>query len=166
MKKLIAHRGNIIGKNTEWENHPDYIEEAIQNGYDVEIDVWNTDWSLLDKRRNFKTNKWFLGHDVPKYKVSLDWLINLDFIEAIWCHAKNIDALYKLQYNSINCFFHNRDAVTLTSEGWLWTYPGHKLTKYSICVMPEDILVPYEKEDLELCYGICSDKIGEYKCFA
>ena len=35
----IAHRGNIRGPNPERENSPDYIDEAIQSGYYVEVDV-------------------------------------------------------------------------------------------------------------------------------
>ena len=41
--KLISHRGNLEGPNPERENHPDYIYEAIQAGYDVEIDIWFVD---------------------------------------------------------------------------------------------------------------------------
>ena len=36
---LISHRGNIDGKNEVWENHPKYIIEALEAGYDFEIDV-------------------------------------------------------------------------------------------------------------------------------
>ena len=43
---LISHRGNINGKNTEKENHPSYIDEAIKGEYDVEIDVWYVDEKL------------------------------------------------------------------------------------------------------------------------
>ena len=37
--KLIAHRGNIHGENPSEENKPEYIDAAIDKGYDVEIDV-------------------------------------------------------------------------------------------------------------------------------
>ena len=50
---LISHRGNIDGKKPHLENQPDYIDEAIALGYDVEIDVWLIDGVL------------FLGHDAP-----------------------------------------------------------------------------------------------------
>ena len=49
--KLIAHRGNLHGPNPDKENSTDYINEAIESGYNVEIDVW------------FINNKWYLGHD-------------------------------------------------------------------------------------------------------
>ena len=32
---LIAHRGNISGPNPKRENTPEYIEEAIEKGFDV-----------------------------------------------------------------------------------------------------------------------------------
>ena len=40
--KLISHRGNLEGRKPELENNPEYIDEALSKGYDVEIDVW---WS-------------------------------------------------------------------------------------------------------------------------
>ena len=36
---LIAHRGNINGPDKAKENHPDYINKAIEAGYNVEIDI-------------------------------------------------------------------------------------------------------------------------------
>ena len=38
--KFISHRGNIDGPNPEWENDPSRIEDVLNKGYDVEIDVW------------------------------------------------------------------------------------------------------------------------------
>ena len=35
----IAHRGNFAGINRDRENSPDYIEEAIAAGYNVEVDA-------------------------------------------------------------------------------------------------------------------------------
>ena len=36
--RLIAHRGNINGRNKKRENEIEYILEALNLGYDVEID--------------------------------------------------------------------------------------------------------------------------------
>ena len=36
---LISHRGNINGRDEDRENHPEYIQEALDRGYDVEIDL-------------------------------------------------------------------------------------------------------------------------------
>ena len=35
--KLIAHRGNTNGIVLEYENKPDYVENAINMGFDVEL---------------------------------------------------------------------------------------------------------------------------------
>ena len=71
--KLIAHRGNVDGPNPDKENHPDYINEAIILGYNVEIDVW------------FINNKYYLGHNNPIYEIKYNFLFDSRF----WLHAKN-----------------------------------------------------------------------------
>jgi glycerophosphoryl diester phosphodiesterase len=40
---LISHRGNISGPQPKLENTVAYIEQAINQGFDVEIDVWFQD---------------------------------------------------------------------------------------------------------------------------
>ena len=141
---LISHRGNIDGINKYKENTIPYIIEAINQGYDVEIDVW------------FIDNEFWLGHDSPLTTVDKKFLNN----NKLWVHCKNIDALYEL-HTYCNCFFINTDKVSLTSKNILWTYTGEKLTPDSICVLPE--LSNYTKEELNSCYGICSDYIKNYK---
>lgn len=150
--KLIAHRGNINGKNPLQENSPFYIEEALNKGYDVEIDVW------------YLNNKFYLGHDEPSYNINVEFLQN----NKLWCHAKTLDSLYKMleyQYlgdnDSIHCFWHQTDQVTLTSQNYIWTFPGYKLFDSSICVLPEK--ANYTEENLKNCAGICSDYIEKYK---
>jgi len=141
--KLISHRGNINGKQSDLENSPKYIENAIKQGYDVEIDVWYTDG-------------FYLGHDNPTYKVDIKYLQN----NKLWCHAKNGEALYEMRkIDKIHCFWHQDDDMTLTSKGYIWTYPKKSLYYNSICVLPE---LGYTGE-LDKCYGICSDFIKEYK---
>ena len=49
--RLISHRGNINGRIRELENLPDYIDAAINLGYDVEVDLW------------LEGEKFYLGHD-------------------------------------------------------------------------------------------------------
>jgi hypothetical protein len=138
---LISHRGNLNGK-TDRENQPEYINEAIDNGFDVEIDVWYID------------NQFWLGHDNPQYKVSEGFLEH----PKLWCHAKNIDALYVMNMNyHIHCFWHQEDDVTLTSKGYLWTYPGKQLTKKSIMVVIDN-----SAPKLPEVTGVCSDYIGDY----
>lgn len=141
--KLISHRGNIDGPNKERENHPDYITAAWQKGYDVEIDVW------------LKNGKFFLGHDEPQYIVDWKFLTN----PALWCHAKNIDALSAMLNCGAHCFWHQNDDVVLTSKGFMWTYPGRELTRMSVCVMPGITT----NQNLSNCYGVCSDWVKNYE---
>jgi hypothetical protein len=77
----------------------------------------------------------------------------------LWIHAKNIEALYVLSAdNKLNFFWHQEDYFTLTSHGYIWTYPGNLLTKNSISVLPE--WQDPELKNLDLnCYGICSDYV-------
>lgn len=146
-KKLISHRGNIDGRKESFENSPSYIDMALSQGYDVEIDIWYID------------NELFLGHDIPQYNINIDFL-NKRY-DKIWIHCKNIDALYYLiNFENLNIFFHDIDDVTLTSSKYMWTYPGKKITEKSIAVMPETV----DKWDgMDKAYGICSDNISKYK---
>ena len=109
---FISHRGNINGINKKFENNPNYIQHAIDKGFNVEIDVWYKDY-------------FFLGHDKPQYKVSSKFLENTKF----WCHAKNLEALEKLQKLRTKYFWHQNDDYTLTSNGYIWTYPGKNYLK-------------------------------------
>ena len=146
---LISHRGNISGKKLDKENHPDYIIRAVKNYFNVEIDM------------RFIDDKWFLGHDEPQYEIAEDFIQNMANSGVLWCHAKNGEALNRLvsdeKYRSWNYFWHQEDDYTLTSNGYMWTYPGKKLLNNSICVLPE--AVNYDTID---CIGVCSDYIGDY----
>jgi hypothetical protein len=146
---LISHRGNLNGVSSR-ENRPGYIHNALVQDFDVEIDVWYVDGNF------------WLGHDIPQYKIEENFLET----PKLWCHAKNIDALYKMTSNSlIHSFWHQDDDVTLTSRGYLWTYPGKQLTEKSICVLPE-----FEDKKSKVILpkniaGICSDVIIDYRRF-
>ena len=61
--KLISHRGNLEGENPLLENSPEYIDEAIESGFDVEVDVRCED------------HQFYLGHDDPQYYVPMSWLV-------------------------------------------------------------------------------------------
>ena len=141
MKTIIAHRGNRHGPNPKDENHPTYLDKTISDAFAVEIDLW------------YINKKYILGHDKPDYEISGKWLN--DNKKYIWCHCKNIEALYKMSENKhINSFFHNEDDCTLTSKGFIWTYPRNiLLTKKSIAVMPERV----NNWNLTNAYGVCTD---------
>jgi hypothetical protein len=141
---FIAHRGNVNGSIPAMENKPEYINEALQKGYDVEVDVW----CIRDKM--------FLGHDEPQYQVESDFFLE----KKLWCHGKNLEAIVKLEELDAHYFWHENDDITLTSKKYMWTYPGIKLTKKSICVMPE--YSNYTPEQITTAIGICSDNIQKY----
>jgi hypothetical protein len=139
---LISHRGNIDGKLPEYENNPNYIDAALDLGYDVEIDVWYAKEYL------------FLGHDQPQYLISLDWIT--ERINKLWIHCKNIEAIEWFSEKNIefNYFWHESDTITLTSKKFIWAYPGKQPILKSIAVMPE-----IYNDNTSECLGICSDYI-------
>jgi len=142
---LISHRGNITGPIIEAENNPNYIDNAIKAGFDVEIDIW-----ILN-------NNIWLGHDKNQYEINLKWLE--DRFSKLWIHCKNIDAILYFKYLKypINYFWHEKDTITMTSKGYIWAYPGKQPIKESIAVLPE-----LYKDNISKCIGICSDYIINY----
>ena len=138
---LISHRGNLNGPNPVLENKPDYIINSLNLGFDVEIDVW------------FKNGDFYLGHDIPQYKINYKFLTN----DKLWCHAKNIESLIEMKKYSIHYFWHENDTVTLTSKNYIWAFPTITPIESSIVVMPEIYNVEIKK-----CKGICSDYIKKY----
>jgi len=145
----IAHRGLLTGPSKELENSPEQILAAISLGFDCELDLWLVDNSLI------------LGHDSPQYIISEDWLMN----PHMWIHAKNIEALHWLSSHpryKFNYFWHESDQYTMTSTGYIWTYPGRELTPRSVMVLPELIDNTLHKLDSN-CYAICSDFVEVIK---
>ena len=142
---LISHRGNINGRIEEAENRPDYIEDTIRLGYEVEIDIWVIEGTF------------HLGHDEPQYPVSLNWLYERK--DKLWIHCKNIEAIewFSSLYGTYNYFWHDTDTVTLTSKNYIWAYPGKQPIKNSIAVLPELF-----NDNTINCLGICSDFIQNY----
>jgi hypothetical protein len=140
---LISHRGNLNGPNPERENSPEYIDEAIEAGYDVEIDIWYVGEEL------------FLGHDKLQYRIPHKFILTRK--PNLWVHCKNLAALTLLVNSDIHCFWHQEDDVTLTNEGVIWAYPGKQPIKHSIAVMPE-----INNDDLSVCMGVCSDYVINY----
>jgi hypothetical protein len=143
--RLISHRGNINGKFESYENEPNYIDLAIKKGYDVEVDIW------------YIGNILYLGHDKPQYEIDFRWI--RDRVDRLWVHCKNIEAMlyFKECGYSINYFWHQEDTVALTSQQYIWAYPGKQPIKGSIAVMPE-----INNDNLSECIGICSDYIEKY----
>ncbi len=140
---LISHRGNINGRIKEAENRPDYIEDTIKLGYDVEIDVWVIE------------DTFYLGHDEPQYPISLNWLYERK--DKLWIHCKNIEAmeLFNTLLDTYNYFWHENDVATLTSKGYIWSNIGYCFKK--------GITVSLEYKELpNYIWGVCSDCVYSY----
>jgi len=143
---IIAHRGLLEGPNKELENSPEQIEKAIDENFNVEVDVRYVD------------REYYLGHDGPQYPVDVEWLTSI--IPFAWFHCKNVEALLQLKKsgNPFHYFWHEEDTLTLTNKQFVWVYPGKQPIKNSISVMPELF-----NDNVSLCIGVCSDYIKKYK---
>lgn len=138
---LIAHRGLLEGPDAAKENSPRQIGHALELGFDCEVDFWCFD------------RKFYLGHDNPTYLIDFSFLKS----EGLWIHAKNIEALQFLTNTyGMTYFWHESDRYTLTSNNYIWTYPGKPLAKNSIAVAPELHDPKFENLNTS-CFGICSD---------
>jgi hypothetical protein len=150
--KIIAHRGNLTGANPLRENSIDYIEEAITEGFDVEIDL------------RIEDDECYLGHDDPQYFVTMEWLKK--YKDVLWIHCKNREALEKLSTSMVefNYFWHETDCYTLTSKCIGWVYTGKIPYINSVIVMPENTdLYDLYPEYIKEVYGICTDNPTVYK---
>jgi hypothetical protein len=150
----IAHRGLFEGPDKNLENKPSQIERAIKAGFDCEVDLWANEWE--------GKYELMLGHDQGSYQVDYHWLAG----KPLWIHAKNLTALYWLtkQRRSFNYFWHQNDSFTMTSEGYIWTFPGNLLTWKSIDVVPEWHMEPAQLNNYDQnCYGVCSKYVGLMK---
>lgn len=144
---LISHRGNLVGPMPNLENNPSYISDAINTGFDVEIDLW------------FNSNGLYLGHDLPTYQISNDFL-NLHK-NNLWIHCKNLHALRYLSESDFIYFWHQEDDFTLTSNEKIWTYPYKDVSDKSIIVCNDEESTKKIIQE-NIAYGVCSDYVGVY----
>lgn len=134
--KIISHRGNLNGPSF-LENHPSHIQECLSKGIECEIDVWK------------EKDQFYLGHDTPKYFIEESFLKE----NGLWIHCKNLNALNYLIKKNVNCFWHQNDDFTLTSNGFIWTYPNKDVRKNSIIV---DNDLNWREKNYN-CYAVCTD---------
>lgn len=150
----IAHRGNTQGPNPEYENNPDYIDEALERRFvrsinDAEIDLRCKDGDL------------YLGHDTPQYKINVQWLVERSY--SLWVHCKDPQAFDVALELNLNCFWHNSDDYTLTKYGYVWAYPGLMPIGYkTIMVLPSNIDL-VDMNSFDKAFGICSDNVDFYR---
>lgn len=138
--RVIAHRGNVNGAKPSLENQRHYIDRALKEGHDAEIDVWKIG------------DKFFLGHDRPDLEVPMLWIA--DRKDNLWIHCKNLAALIHFTNTNFNAFWHENDRFTMTTKGWIWTNIGEPVCKNSV-------VVALDLKDLTQVtgneYAICTD---------
>ena len=150
--RIISHRGNLSGPDKSTENSSKQVDLVLSLGLECEIDVWYVNGEML------------LGHDSPKEMVSLEWLDSRS--SKLWIHCKNLESLdyFSSTSSKLNYFWHQTDDYSLTSLGYIWTYPGKPLSPMSILVLPE-LYSDLSEESLHLddrkLYGICSDYVSK-----
>jgi hypothetical protein len=136
--RIISHRGNVNGRLIEVENSPDHIENALNSGFDVEVDLW-----LI-------SDQFYLGHDNWQYPIDLDWLESRS--DFLWIHCKNEECLLRLGSTNLNYFWHESDRFTITSKNYIWTYVGLQIPNTVINLRDEDETI--NRTDF---IGICTD---------
>lgn len=146
----ISHRGNIDHVDKTQENKKYYIQEAIDLGYDVEIDV--------RKKRN---GSLWLGHDECENPVELEWL--LERKDNLWIHAKNYRALSGLIDEGLRVFYHLAEAHTVIGNTKIiWSHNLVEADKKSIIPLIDEELLNFYDGTKEY-YGICSDFVRQAK---
>ena len=143
--KIISHRGNISGPDPKNENLPSYINKALEQGFDAEVDL-----------RKIK-DKFFLGHDNPDYQVSLDWLNERK--KNLWIHTKNFNAFEALLElnNNFSFFYYTFEPLVLVSNGKIWCHQPEKIVNPKNCVVPFlDKSSVFRNKEFNW-YGVCTD---------
>jgi hypothetical protein len=139
---LISHRGNLDGPSDD-ANNPNYVAIALAK-YDVEIDVW------------FQNGQFLLGHDKPQYPINDQFLLQ----HRLWCHAKNPDALERMSKLDVHCFWHQNDYYTLTSQNYVWTYPGMPILSNGVInASPLEFTQVIESK----AFGVCTDYVNDFE---
>lgn len=145
--RIISHRGNVERVVPERENTTSYIDEAIDLGYDVEIDIWKIGEDL------------FLGHDTAETKIDLNWLEKRK--KNLWIHTKNINAYeYFIKINNDFIFFyHSKEDFTMTSNFLIWAHDYDNVSNHSICVVPLLSKSQLRKNKKDICkwFAVCTD---------
>jgi hypothetical protein len=143
----ILHRGLKDGPNPELENKEALLNQRIGEGWDVEVDIWRIEGTF------------WLGHDGPEHVLEDEGLLSCP---KAWIHCKNLEMLaYMVESNPGAPFFsHDQDEAILTSNRYIWCYPGNQAGINSIVVMPErtTMVLDYSK-----IAGVCSD-FTAYPC--
>jgi hypothetical protein len=140
--RWILHRGLNAGPASGPENDEYTLWGRLADGWDVEVDVWSVDGVL------------WLGHDRPTTILQ-----NLALLThpRVWVHCKNLEAVSAMPPRA-HYFVHDTDPATLTSQGYVWCYPGNLVSgKPCVAVLPER--AGFKFPLLETVDAVCSDYI-------
>jgi hypothetical protein len=138
--RWILHRGLREGPDLTRENVEALLWQRLEEGWDVEVDVWRVD------------GIWWIGHDRPSNRLQNSTLL---LHPRAWIHCKNLEAVGAMPPSS-NYFVHDNDPATLTSQGFLWCYPGQKANFHKcVVVLPERI--GWRLSTFETVNAVCSD---------
>lgn len=146
--KLYAHRGNLNGQNKTLENTYSYIQEALEKGFCVEIDVWY----IPEK------NQFWLGHDRPTNLITKEFLED----DRLLVHAKDLVTFERIsKHSNIHSFYQDADSVSVTSWGKNVYHQSTNLLDYNSDQIIVDISGTKICDECP-CYGIISDYVTSY----
>ena len=145
--RWIARCGNLDGCSAALENTPDYLEAAIERGFDVSCEVV------------YRDGTFWIGSEERRIAAPRELLVR----EEVWCQAKDVRTLDALYHDpGIHCFFQALDDVSLTSRGFLWTHPRCRVVTRRSIVAVRD----FEGDRIDRVRsgaGVCSDRIAVWR---
>lgn len=141
---IIAHLGNIDGRQPKRENTLTYLNEALKAGWHICVDVVfrNGGFCLPNERGMTPAPPAFFSK------------------QRVWCRTRDADTLDALCNVGAHAFFASTDPMTLTSSQFVWTLPPANLSPRAIACFPEltdaDWLERFEPA------GICTNSPAQY----
>ena len=147
---FIAHRGNLEGPNSPYENQFDYLKNAFDACGRVEVDIQTHNGEL------------YLGHDDPQELVTHDII---EFLKrpGVYCHSKDTTSIPKLLTHECHTFFHQTDPVVFTSRGFIWCFPGVYVSDIQKSIWLDMYWKPLPQEMKRSCFAVCGDFWEPYR---
>jgi hypothetical protein len=150
---IISHRGNTNGPGSQCER--DRVEDALLEGYDVEIDVRSIGRRL------------FVGHDEPLYELPKEWMRSL-VSTRLWFHAKDESARATLTFDGHRVFVHDDEpSAIVTPDNVSWIHPRFNSVEMPLVGSAAVFLDiggwPRVDKAWFLPYAICTDWCGEWR---
>lgn len=148
MALLISYRGNTSQIVPEQENKLEHIQNALNKGFHVMVDIW-----LVG------TNNLATGTTRAQYPIDINFIRENNII----CHAMTSNTMNFLLEKGLHCFMWDREKYSLTNGGLIWSSVDPQVNSRTILVLPERN-IPHLSVLANLkCAGICSSRIQEIK---